>query len=448
VAGTREFSKLDNSAVKLTVKLSRDEVNSEYGRILKNIIKDLQIPGFRRGKVPREVLERKAGAALKEDVLNQIIGEIVPETLNKEDLEPQYKPLGLRDPEVDGKPALDLEKKLEFSVIYDVYPEVKLEKIEGLEVEAPDAEITEEDVALELENIRERNSVVMERETGETARQGDVVTLDFCELKEDGSEDTATKRSFYTFTIGTGHNFYGIDDEITGMMAGEKKTFDKEYPADFKEEALAGRKVKLQVEIRTIKENRLPELDDDLAQDVDEKFMCLDDLKKDIREKLEKNLKTALETKKRLAILDRITEENPIVLPKSLIDVEVGRKFYDVFGKMGAGDNTIKRFLSDESLVNSEKPEAERKLKHSLIMEEIKKQNNFEISEEDYDAEIREWVKSDGGDFEKVKKEVEDNPSIKDNIRETVMERKIFEFLESKNSVKKGEKQKYIDLFS
>jgi trigger factor len=241
VAGTHEIQRIENSAARLTIKLTRDELRAEYDKHLKKLLKDFQMPGFRRGKVPASVLEKKGGNTLKDDILNQIIGETVNTLLKSDDFPKDDMPLGSSDPQVEGEPKLDLEQDLSFSLTYDVWPQAKVEKWDGFEVVTETADVTGEDVKRELEKVRERNAIVMDRNDNDAAKKGDVVTVDYCELNEDGAPVVETKAEDFVWTLGDGRNVYKLDNEIVGMKKNETRDFQKKFAENFENEELAGK---------------------------------------------------------------------------------------------------------------------------------------------------------------------------------------------------------------
>jgi trigger factor len=447
VVGTSEIQKLEHSAVKLTIKMTKDEVRSEYDKHLKELLKDAQLPGFRRGKVPQAVLEKKAGPSLKEDVLNQIVGETVNGLLKSDTIPKESLPLADSDPQVDGEPKLDLDSDLEFSVIYDVMPQVAIEKWEGFEAEVDEAEVTDEDIGRELEKIRDRNAVVMDRNDDAPAQKGDVVTVDYRELDEAGAVLPDSEREDFVWTLGDGKNVYKIDDEITGMKKNEIKDFEKKYPEDFEDKELAGTTKRLRATLKAVKEKKLPDLDDELAQDVSEKFKTLDDLKKNIQERLETRLVDGLKAMKQAAVLKKIIEANPIDLPESLVKAELGNNVRRMFGNYQLSEAELDRFLETNSnFAELWRPQAEENLKGQLLVAELLKQQTIEISEAEREQEIENYAKNAGTTTEEVKKVIENNPDALP-LDGAIRERKLFALIESKNQVKKGKKVKYLDLF-
>lgn len=181
---TKEITKLENSAVKLTVTIAKKDVAAEYNESIAKYAKNIQIPGFRKGKVPVSVLERKYGEMLKADAAAELIEKALGEVFESID----EKPLPYAQPTMDEAPVLDVTKDLTFTVTYDVFPTVKVESLDGITIKEPVVEIGEEELNTELQQIRERNAMVVDKKDDEAAAKDDIATVNYCELAEDGSE--------------------------------------------------------------------------------------------------------------------------------------------------------------------------------------------------------------------------------------------------------------------
>ena len=213
---SKEITRLEHSAVKLTLTVGKDQVRSHYDELIQDYVKSAAIPGFRKGKVPRDVLERKFGDALKEEALSKILNKVIEETFTDESFPKENQPLPYSTPRLDEETelVLELDKDLIFSVVYDVLPQLVVGPWKGLELEVPDVSVGDEDISRELEAIRERNAIVLDKDDDTEAAKDHVVTVNYCEL-EDGKEIPGTERQDFVFTLGTGYNLYQFDDDIT-----------------------------------------------------------------------------------------------------------------------------------------------------------------------------------------------------------------------------------------
>ena len=444
MAINKEIKRLEKSNVQLSVTVPKEDVKAQYNDMLKEYSKTLQLPGFRKGKVPKEVLERKFAEALKDDAMGRIMESTLQEVFKEDGLPRNERPLPYSAPELQGEPVLDLDQDLQFSVIYDVLPDVKIGKWKGLEAEYPYAEIEKSDIDRELEEIRERNSIVMDRDDEACALKGDVVTIDYLVFSEDGESHSDIKRKDFAFTLGTEDNIYKFDDEITGMKKDETKVFEKKFEDDFFETALAGKTRKMQITLTSLKEKKLPDLDDDLAQDVDEKFQTLDDLKNSIKERLEKQLEFRLKDIKTNEILKKIMENTPVIVPESMIKMEINGRMRRLARYYDISDEGIKQMMK---INENEWQEAAQKSLHSrLIIETLMEEQNIEATDEDIEKEFESIAAANGADIDEVKKHYDDNAVL--HLKEDIREKKITDILIAENNLKPGKKENYLDFMT
>jgi trigger factor len=450
VTVSKEITPLEHSSVKLTLTVGKDDVCSEYDKLVGKYSTSIQIPGFRKGKAPREVLIRKFGDALRDEALGTIIEKSITEVFDDETLDRAERPLPYSTPRVEDELKLDLERDLTFSVVYDVLPKVSVGQWKGLEVEVPDARITDEDLQQELEAIRERNAFVLDRDEGAAAEKGNVVTVNYGEIGEDGAVISGSERQDFVFTLGSGYNIYKFDDEITGMKKGESRDIEKTYPADFSDTELAGKTKKIRVSLTVLKEKKLPELDDDLAQDVDEKFQTLDDLKQSIRERLTKNLGKRLQDIKISKILEKIVENTPVDIPESMIRIELEARWRNLARRFGTSVEEIIKMMEKsgktaEETQNEWRPDAAKVLHSRLIVETLIEEQEMSASDEETEKELENLAVESGSPLEDVKKYYEQEQMM-EYLREDIKERKLFDLLLAENTIKLGEKTNYLDI--
>jgi trigger factor len=450
VAVSKEFTRLEQSDVKLTVTVSKEDVSSQYNDLVAEYSKSLQIPGFRKGKVPREVLERKFSSSFKEEALGRIIEKSVTEIFEDESFPAAERPLPYSSPQLQERPELDLGADLQFSVTYDVLPTVQVAAWKGLSVEIPDAEVSEEDISGELESIRNRNAIVQDKDDDAVAEQGDVVTVDYLELSESGEGREDTKRDDFVFTLGSGYNMYRFDEEITGMKKGETRDFEKIYPEDFIDKELAGRTVKLRVSVTALKTKIMPELDDEFAQDVDEKYQNLEDLKADIRQRFTKNLDTRLRNMTLNSLLEKIMESAPVVLPESMIRIELDSRWRNMARQFQTTPEELLKILGAsgktyEEITSEWRPDVIKALHSRLIVETLIEEQNFTVSDEDIEQQLLILAEESGSTIEEIKKYYE-GETTREYVLQDIKERKLFDIMVAENTVTKGKQEKYVDL--
>jgi len=458
VAVSKEITRLEKSSVRLSLTIPKEDLASGYRDVLSDYTKNVQIPGFRKGKVPANVLERKFGEALKGEALGKIMEKAIEEVFNGENhLSNDEKPLAYSQPQMEGEPKLDLENDLTFSLVYDVRPSVSVGQWKGLEAEVPEAEVGDEDIARELEAVRERNSFVLDRDDGVKAQNDDIVTVTYCEIDEAGTPVPDSQREDYTYTLGKGQNAYMFDDEIVGMTKGETKEFVKTYPEATEEEAdgerafFAGRTLKIRLTLTALKERKLPDLDDELAQDVDEKFNTLDDLKKSIRERLESGLTARIKELKINGLMEKIRENTPVVLPESMIRAEIGGRITALGRNFGMQPEAVMRMLTEggDSIGDIEatwRPGAEKSLHASLIIDALIEEQKIEVSDDELKLELEKLAADSGSSEEEVRERYGEEQL--GYLKESLKERKFFDLLLAENTVKTGSRVSYLDLMA
>ncbi|MDR0638693.1 MAG: trigger factor [Spirochaetaceae bacterium] len=449
---TKEITRLEKSAVRLSVTIPRDELRAMYGEAVDELAKTVQIAGFRKGKVPRSVIERKLGAVLREDVLNGIVGKTVKDILGDKSFPPENLPIQYSEPEIEGElPALDLENDLTFAVKWDAPPEFKVETWKGFTTEVPDVKVEDADVDRELEIIRERNSTVMDRQPGEAARPGDIVTVNYAELDEKGGKIAGSERDGFVFPLvsPTKENYW-FEDEVVGMKAGETKTITKEFPVD-DEDAPPERKAEKRstiVKVTAIKEKKLPELDDDLAQDVHEDFETLDDLKKYIRENLNDRLENHLWKRKLGAVLEKIIEKNPIDLPESMIRAEIESRIAKLAREVGVEEKNIEGVLRNKAhpfrtIVENGRETVVKSLQASLIQDRLIKDLKIEVTDDKREAALKVFAEQEDADFDELKGYYYEQDDRLAYLDKFIATREVRELLLKENTVTVGAKQNY-----
>jgi len=449
---TKKIEKLENSAVKLTVTVPQKEVQSNYNQIVNKYAKTIQIPGFRKGKAPVVVLERKFGEALKADIASDIIEKALEEVFSDIDKNDEAnRPLPYAQPKMDEAPKLDINSDFSFSLTYDVMPQVDVKHIESVTIKEPQVKIGEAELKEELEAIRERNAVVIDKKDTEAAAKDDIATVDYWEIDDDGKEADKSKREDFTFTIGSGQNIYQFDDDIVGMKKGETKTLTKSWDKEYEDKELAGKTKKIGVTLKTLKLRKLPDLDDELAQDVNEKYKTLADMKADITKNLEAALTNRLREIKANALLEQLVEKNPITLPKSMLDAEIDARWRMTAQRFQTSPEQLEKLVASsgqtkEEMLKQWAGDSEKMLKSRLIVENLLKARNIAVTPEEVEAEYAKIADGAGISLEEVKKHYAD-ASKKEYLIDDMKEQKLYAQLFEQVKITKGDKTTFADLF-
>ena len=385
----------------VVVEIDKELMESGVNKAYMKARKDIAIPGFRKGKAPRKMIESMYGAhVFYEDGLEEIFPEIYEFAIAHQE---GFKAIGrpsLADMQISDDNVVTL------TITTEVYPEVTLGQYKGLEVEKAEATVSDEQVQAELDRMAQN---VASTETVERpAQMGDTANIDF-EGFDNGVPFQGGKGDNFDLKLGSGSFVPGFEEQVVGMSAGEEKDIDITFPEDYHKE-LAGKTVVFHVKVNKVTVTVVPEMDDEFAKDVSE-FDTLDALKADIRakamEKAEKNIQNAFET----ACVDKAAENTTVDLPNALIerelDVQMERFAYQLqmggysmeqYAKMMGGDvNTMR---------NAFRPGAEKQAKVSVTLEKIAEVENVTVSEEDIAAELESLAKQYELEPEKVKEMV------------------------------------------
>lgn len=426
---TTEFTSLEKSAVKLTVTIAKKDVQESYNNVLSKYTKNAQIPGFRKGHVPANVLERKYGEGIKADALSELIDKSLNEIFEKET---ENRPLPYKQPIMEAVPELDTSKDLSYSVTYDVFPKVEVKTLSGITIKEPQVQITDKDLENELKNIQERNAVVIDKKSDEAAAKGDIVTIDY-------SEEGGENRNGYVFTLGAGDDAYKIDDKVTGMKKDESKEFEKDSK-------------KIKVTVKAIKVRNLPALDDDLAQDVSEKFKTLDDLKKDISRNMEVAKNRKIAEIKSQSLLEQLVEKNPFEIPASMLEAELDGRWRMMAQQFQTTPEQLEKMVTasgqtKETMLKEWTGDSEKMLKSRIIVDSLLKSRNISVTPEEIEEEYKKIAEEGGMDIEEVKKHYSD-PRSKEWLIDDTKENKLYDELYKEVKVTKGDKVSFADLFA
>ena len=444
----KEFTKLEKSAVKLTVTVEKSDVQETYKTILDKYVKNAQIPAFRKGHVPAAVLERKFSDALKQDALSEIIDKSLNEVFENEK---ENRPLPYAQPVMEQFPELNLDSDLSYTVTFDVFPKIEVKDFSGITVKEPQVEITDKDIERELTAIQERNAVVMDKKDSETVAKDDIVTINYSELDENDKEIEGSKREGFVFTVGTGENIYKIDDEIIGMKKNETKQITKTYSKDEKDADLAGKTKKISVTVTSLKIRNLPALDDELAQDVNEKFKTLEDLKNDIKRSLETAKNRKISELKNNSLLSQLVEKNPFDIPVSMLQAELDGRWRMMAQQFQTTPEQLEKMVTasgqtKETMLEQWTGDSEKMLKSRIIVDSLIREKNISVTPEEIEEQYAKIAQEGGISVDEVKKHYSD-PRTKEYLIDDTKENKLYDEIYKTVKVSKGDKVNFEELF-
>lgn len=437
----------ETSQVKLRITVKQEDVKAEYDKLLKDYAKVAQIDGFRKGKVPPQVLERKFGESIRLEAGQKVLEAALQEVFE----EIEEKPLATDIPKLEEGSDVtpDFDRDFQFTVTYDVYPKIQLGSYRGLEVEQPVVRITEEDEKRELDALIEQNSFIIEKDGN--ASEEDIATVNYWEVNEGGEEVPQSRRSDYTFTIGKGQTIFDFDSDILGMKKGEIRTFTKTFPPDYNITELAGTTKRISVELVTLKEKKRPELNDELAQDISEKYKTLEDLKQDIRKRLEETAKNRVRALTIERLMDKVLEHSSLVVPGSMLQAELEHTWQHFLEQNRMNEEIVLKILkaqgkSKEDLFQEWKPQAEKSLKVRLLIEEMIKKEQIEAAEEEVNAQIKEQAAEVSMQPEELRAYYERNGYL-ESVKHDIKEKKLFDAILTDTKIVQGAEVKFVDIF-
>ena len=392
----------ESSKAKITVEIERDLMDSGANQAYLKARKDIQLPGFRKGKAPRKLIESIYGAhVFYEDGLEEIFPQVYQFAVVEQELKEVGRPsLTGMDIAEDGSVTIVLETEL--------YPEVTLGQYRGLEVEKVEPSVTDEEVEAELDRMAKN---VASRETVERpAADGDTVNLDF-EGFDNGVAFEGGKGEKFDLVLGSGSFIPGFEEQVVGMSAGEEKDIDVTFPADYHAKELAGKPVTFHIKVNGITVERIPEKDDEFAKDVSE-FDTLEALRADIRAKQLESRKQSIERAFESAAVEKAAENATADIPEALVEEELDRQMNNFAYQLQSSGMTMEQYAKmmggDLSTMRKAlRPSAEKQAKVDVTLGEIVKVENLEVTDEEVEAEYQSLADTYHMELEKVRGLVE-----------------------------------------
>lgn len=379
-----QVEKLEKNMAKLTIEVSAEDLEKAMQNAYLKAKNRITIPGFRKGKAPRKMIEHMYGKGIfLEDAANALIPEHYSKALEECELEI------VSQPEIDVTQA-EPGKAFIFTAEVAVKPEVTLGEYKGLEVPKTETEVTEEEIEAELKKEQEKNSRTITVED-RGAENGDIATIDF-EGFIDGTAFEGGKGTDYPLTLGSGSFIPGFEDQLVGVKAGDHVEVNVTFPEEYQAAELAGKAAVFQCDVKKVEAKELPELDDDFAQDVSE-FDTLAEYKDDIRKKLTERKEKEARTAKENAAVDKAIENAQMEIPDAMINTQISQMLDDFSRRMQAQGLTMEQYfqftgMTLDKLMEEMKPQALRRIQTRLVLEKVAEVENIQPSEERVDEEF------------------------------------------------------------
>ncbi|WP_141431877.1 trigger factor [Bacillus sp. 03113] len=384
-----KWEALEGNRGVLTVEVGAEKVNEGLDAAFKKVVKQINVPGFRKGKMPRGMFEKRFGVeSLYQDAIDFLLPEAYANAVEEAGIDP-----------VD-RPEIDIEKiekgsTLVFKATVTVKPEVKLGEYKGIEVEAFNTAVTDEDVLAEIKTLQGRQAELVLKEEG-AAEIGDTVVMDF-EGFVDGVAFEGGKGENYSLELGSGQFIPGFEDQLVGLAAGESKDVEVTFPEEYHAADLAGKPAVFKVTVHEIKAKELPELDDEFAKDVDEEVETLDALKEKIKDRLVHDKEHQAEHYLRDTVVEKAAEVSEIDIPAVMIETEIDRMVREFEQRLqGQGMNLELYYQfsgqNEEALRTQMKEDAEKRVKNSLTLEAIIQAEKIEVTDEEVNEELQKMA--------------------------------------------------------
>lgn len=394
-----EVEMLEGNMARLTIQIPVEDVEKAMDKVYTKMRRNISVPGFRKGRAPRKIVERMYGPAIfLDDAVQELVPRYYEDSLDEVDLE------------VTSSPELEVTsanpgEPLVFTATVAVMPDVELGQYKGVEVARVDATISEELVDQEISRERELNGRILPVED-RPSQMGDIVTLDF-EGFMDGVPFENGKAENYSLTLGSGTFIAGFEDQLVGYSAGDHPEVHVTFPEDYGSEELAGKEALFQCEIKKVEIKELPDLDDDFAQDVSE-FETMVEYRDSVRTRLEEAKMKEVRQQIEEEVLTKLVEECQMDIPDAMVKTQTEQIMQDMSNDLKSQGYTLEQYaamsgLTPDNMKEMMKGRAENEIRVRLILEKIAEVENLTPTEEEVEARTAEMAAAAHMDVEKYK---------------------------------------------
>jgi trigger factor len=406
---------------KLIIEVEAEQIKKEWDSVTKNLNKKVKLKGFRTGKIPLSVLTKYYGPQIDEEVISHIVNQTYPEALK----ESGVMPVAL--PEVDY-PVLDREVPFIYTALIEIKPEIPIIEYKGLEVKKTEVVITEEEVEKRLSAVQLSHGELLSLKEERPLIKGDFAVIDYQSFDE-GTEIPGGSAKNFDLEVESGFFNPDFEKELVGLSKGEEKEFDIKFPEDYGNPSLAGKTIHYKVKLQEIKEKNLPPLDDSFAQSLGKEFTSLEDLRKKIREDLEKEETRKADLKMKEDLVDQLLSRAEFEIPAALTNQEGQRMLMRIEQDLSRqGLNWEKAGLEPARLMEKFRPAAEKMVRKGLVLEKISTLESLSISPEEIDQELQRIAGQVNQSLNLVK-EVYSKNNLLEGLSQQLLEEKTLNFL-------------------
>ena len=415
--------------VKLELNIEAQKFDEAIKKVYFQSAKYFNIPGFRKGKAPQNIVEKYYGKEIfYEDAFNELVPNELEEALKENNIE------AVSRPDIDIK-QMEKGKDLIFTAVFQTKPEAELGKYKGIEIKKVEYNVKDEDVDHELKHMQEHNSRLVPVEN-RAVKKGDITVIDF-EGFVDGVAFEGGKAEGHELEIGSNTFIPGFEDQIIGMKIDDEKDINVKFPEEYFSKELAGKDATFKVKLHEIKKKELPELDDEFAKDVSE-FDTLDELKKSIKDRLEKENEQKQKFETEDAVIKAVCENVKVDIPSGMIELETEDMLKNVESKLSYQGIKFEQYMqmmgkSVEDFRKESEPQAIEAIKSRLMLEAVIKAEKIEATEDEIVAKMKEMAESYG---RKDDEEFMKNENVRSYIKSGIESEKALEFLVSNAKMK------------
>ncbi|MFS0654662.1 trigger factor [Bacillus sp. 179-C3.3 HS] len=409
-----KWEKQEGNEGVLTVEVDAETFNKALDDAFKKVVKQVSIPGFRKGKVPRGLFEQRFGVeSLYQDALDILLPVEYPKAIDEAGIEPVDRP------EIDVE-KIEKGESLIFTAKVTVKPEVKLGDYKGLKVEKDDTTVTDEDVQEELKAMQSRQAELVVKEEG-AIENGDTVVLDF-EGFVDGEAFEGGKAENYSLEVGSGSFIPGFEEQLVGLEAGAEKDVEVTFPEEYHAEDLAGKPAVFKVKIHEIKAKELPALDDEFAKDVDEEVETLAELTEKTKKRLEESKENEADAKLREELVAKASENAEADIPQAMIDTELDRMMKEFEQRLQMQGMNLELYFQfsgqdEEALKEQMKEDAAKRVKSNLTLEAIAASEDLQVSDEEVEEELSKMAEAYNMPVENIKQAIGSTEAMKEDLK-------------------------------
>ena len=418
----------NKNEVKLSFTVEAEKFEEAMKKVYSKTAKYFNIPGFRKGKAPMQLVERQYGSEIfYEDAFNELVPDLYDEAIKENSIEAVSKP------DIDIT-QMEKGKDLIFTATVQTKPEVKLGKYKGIEIKKIEYNVSDEEINHELGHMQERNSRLISVED-RPVEEGDITVIDF-EGFVDGVAFEGGKAEGHELEIGSGAFIPGFEDQLVGMKIDEEKEIKVTFPKEYFSKDLAGKEATFKVKLHEIKKKELPNLDDEFAKDVSE-FDTLKELEASIKERLEKDNAQKAKYETEEAAIKAVCDKSKVEIPSGMVDMEVDHMIQDINQRLSYQGLKLEQYLkmigkTEEEVRKEYEPQAIEAIKSRLTLEAVRKAEKIEATDEEINAKLEEMAKNYGKKVE----EINDNENLKDYIKEGIESEKAIDFIVKNAKIK------------